>query len=131
MSTDEVDTAVSALEVQAADDHEGGADDVDVVLVVAEVGGLRARDDRALTVRGADRDRAGGGAVHRDGAPAGLRVDASVEDQHIAGLEAVGATLVLLAARGVGVGGEDLERRRARRRKGQNDARQQHGREDR
>jgi hypothetical protein len=66
MAADEAHAAVTALEMQAPDDQVGGVDDLDVVLVAAEVGGLRPGDDRALAVCRADRDGAGRRPVDGD-----------------------------------------------------------------
>jgi len=81
VAADEAHPAVAALEVQPSDDQKGRVDDLDVVLVVVEVGGLRPRDDRRLAVGRTNRDRAAGGAVDGDGAPARLRIGAPVKDR--------------------------------------------------
>src|SRR2546426_12095186 len=79
----EVDPAVSPLEVQGLHDKEGRVDDIDVVLVVGEVDRLGPRDDRVLPIGGTDRNWGPGRAVYWDRPPTGLRVGPAMKDQHI------------------------------------------------
>jgi hypothetical protein len=105
MAADEAHAAVTALEMQAPDDQVEGVVDLDVVLVAAEVGGLRPGDDQALAVCRADRYGAGRRPVDGDGAPTGLRVRApagaprgNVEEQR-KDAGCAGETLPILPAR--------------------------------